>query len=126
MAEFLVHELTHNLLFLDERRHEHYVNPLLLADSASFAVSAVLKIPRPLDRTFHSLIVASEVLAFRKICGEPAHPLVHPSTEALLRACRSTIDDIRGVIRRRPLVTPRFMEMLSRVDEQTSSLLAAA
>jgi hypothetical protein len=118
MSEFLVHELTHNMLFLDERRYEHYIDPQLLADPETFAVSAVLKIPRPLDRTFHSLVVASEVLSFREQTGEPTAPLVHPSTHDLLHACRSTIDGIRAVLARKQLVTPRFMEVLERVDEQ--------
>ena len=126
MAEFLVHELTHNFLFLDERRFEHYVDPQLLVNKDNFAVSAVLKMPRPLDRTFHSLVVASEVLSFREENGEPDEPLVHPPTKELLRACRSTIADIHAVINRRSLVTPRFMEILARVDEQTNTMLALA
>lgn len=126
MAEFLIHELTHNLLFLDERRHEHYVNPQLLSDPAAFAVSVVLKRPRPLDRAFHSLVVASEVLSFRQENGEPNAPLVHPSTYDLLCASRSTIEGIRAVLARNPLVTPRFMEVLERVDEQTKAMSVAA
>jgi len=123
MAEFLVHEFTHNMLFLDERRYEHYKDPQLLADPEMFAVSAVLKIPRPLDRTFHSLVVASEVLSFREENGEPAAPLVHPSTQELLRSCRSTIDGIRAVIARKSLVTPRFLEVLEKVDEQVRGMM---
>jgi hypothetical protein len=117
-AEFLVHELTHNLLFLDERRFEHYVDPRLLVEPQYFALSAVLKIPRPLDRAFHSLVVASEVLAFRAENGEPPDPIVHPSTNDILRACRATIDGIRTVLKMRPLVTLRFMEILGRIETQ--------
>lgn len=121
IAEFLVHELTHNMLFLDERRYEHYVDPRLLVEPENFAVSAVLKRPRPLDRTFHSLVVASEVLAFREENGEPDAPQVHPTTSDLVRACRSTIDDIRAVLVRKSLVTPRFLEILARVEERIGS-----
>jgi hypothetical protein len=127
LSEFLVHELTHNYLFLDERRHEHYVDPHLLADPDTFAVSAVLKRPRPLDRTFHSLVVASEVLSFRAEAGEPSQPLVHPATHDLVNSCRSTIEGIHVVLARKPsLVTPRFLQVLDRVDAQTKSLLIAA
>jgi hypothetical protein len=121
MAEFLVHELTHNILFLDERRYEHYVDPRLLLDEENFAVSAVLKVPRPLDRAFHSLVVAREVLSFREENGAPSAPLLHPPTSNLVLACRSTIDGIRAAIAGKSLVTTRFMEILDRVDEQTGA-----
>lgn len=121
IAEFLVHELTHNMLFLDERRYEHYTDPGALADPDNYAVSAVLKRPRPLDRTFHSLVVASEVLSFRQENGEPEAPFVHPSTQELLHACRTAIEGIRAVISRKSLVSSRFLEILERVDEQTAA-----
>ena len=121
MAEFLVHELTHNMLFLDERRFEHYVNPRLLQEPEIFAVSAVLKVPRPLDRAFHSLVVASEVLSFREENGEPEMPQVHPSTQGLVEACQGTIDSIHAVVSRQVLVTPRFMELLERADAKIHS-----
>lgn len=123
-AEFLVHELTHNMLFLDERRFEHYVDPQVLQQPENFAVSAVLKIPRPLDRAFHSLVVASEVLSFREENGEPETPHVHPSTLDLARACQGTIDGIRAVISRKALVTQRFVDILERVDAKNRSYLA--
>jgi hypothetical protein len=126
IAEFLVHELTHNMLFLDERRYEHYTDPQLLADPETYAVSTVLRRPRPLDRTFHSLVVACEVLSFREENGEPATPLVHPSTQDLLRACRSTIEGIRAVLARRPVASERFLEVLERVDERTKIMSVAA
>lgn len=125
-AEFLVHEFTHNMLFLDERRFEHYVDPQVLQQPENFAVSAVLKIPRPLDRAFHSLVVASEVLSFREENGEPDSPHVHPSTQELARACQGTIDGIRAVIGEKPLVTPRFMDILERVDAKNRRYLAAS
>jgi hypothetical protein len=124
-AEFLVHEFTHNMLFLDERRFEHYVNPQVLQQPENFAVSAVLKMPRPLDRAFHSLVVASEVLAFREENGEPETPQVHPATSELIQACQGTLDGIRAVISQRALVTRRFMEILERVEAKNRSYLAA-
>ena len=124
-AEFLVHEFTHNMLFLDERRFEHYVDPQVLQQPGNFAVSAVLKIPRPLDRAFHSLVVASEVLSFRGENGEPETPQVHPSTWELAHACQGTIDGIRAVISQKALVTPRFMDILEQVDAKNRSHLAA-
>ena len=125
ICEFLVHEFTHNMLFLDERRFEHFRDPLLLQKPENFAVSAVLKIPRPLDRAFHSLVVASEVLSFRDENGEPETPHVHPCTHDLARACQATLDGIRTVIEDKDLVTPRCLEILERVEERNRRYLAA-
>lgn len=125
-AEFLVHEFTHNMLFIDERRFEHYVDPQVLQQPENFAVSAVLKIPRPLDRAFHSLVVASEVLSFRDENGEPEMPHVHPSTLELARACQDTIDGIRAVISQKALVTSRFVDILEQVDAKNRTYLAAS
>jgi HEXXH motif-containing protein len=124
-AEFLVHEFTHNMLFLDERRFEHYVDPQVLQQPENFAVSAVLKIPRPLDRAFHSLVVASEVLSFRDENGEPDAPQVHPGAAELVQACQETSDGIRAVISRKALVTRRFMAILERVEAKNRGYLAA-
>ncbi len=121
IAEFLVHELSHNILFLDERRYEHYADYQALADESTYAKSAVRRTARSLDRTFHSLVVASEVLAFRAEAGEPADPGVHPRSADLRRACVETIDSIRAVTSRRKLVTDRFEEIMQRVE---ASLLA--
>ena len=66
-VEFLVHELTHNLVFLDELRYQHYVSLCEIAKQENFAVSAVLKKPRPLDKVFHSLIVAVDELCLKVV-----------------------------------------------------------
>lgn len=125
-AEFLVHEFTHNMLFFDERRFGHYTDPLLIQQRENFASSAVLKIPRPLDRAFHSLVVANEVLAFREENGEPDSPQVHPSTRELARSCQSTIDGIREVIEGKNLVSSRVWEILARVEAKNRRWLEPA
>jgi len=121
LAEFLVHELSHNLLFWDERRHEHYLDYGALQDPANHALSAVRKIPRTLDRAFHSLVVASEVLCFRGETGEPATSIVHPPSHEMRRACLETIASMRAVITRRELVTPRFLDIVQGIEEKISS-----
>lgn len=117
LAEFLVHELSHNLLFLDERRYEHYKDQKAIMDPKNFPVSAVLKIPRPLDRVFHSLIVASEVLSFRLENGEPESSIVHPPSSELLDSCFDTIESIRVVLAANPaLAAPRLLALVDRVE----------
>ncbi len=126
LAEFLVHELTHNILFLDERRYEHYSDPEALFARENFPVSAVLGIPRPLDRAFHSLVVATEVLCFRAQNGEPDAPVVHPTSPVLLESCFRTAGSIRDVLARGNIVTPRFLAVMDLVEKRLLDLRAAA
>lgn len=121
ISEFLVHELAHNILFIDERRFGHYINHQLLTDKSNYALSAVLKIPRPLDKVFHSLVVANEILNFRQESGEPANPIVHPLSIDILKSCRDTIASIYGITRLSDLVMPRFLEILHQIENHIES-----
>lgn len=125
LEEFLVHELTHNLLFLDERRYEHYRDPEALMAPENFPVSAVLGIPRPLDRAFHSLVVATEVLCFRLRNGVSDTPVVHPTTPVLLESCFRTARSIREVIERVDIVKPRFLDVMDLAEVRLRDLRAA-
>jgi hypothetical protein len=126
LAEFLVHELTHNLLFLDERRYEHYCDAEALLVPSNFSVSAVLGIPRPLDRAFHSLVVAVEVLCFRLENGASSAPVVHPASEVLLDSCVVTAESIRDVLARSDIVTPRFLAVMDLVEARLVGLRASS
>ena len=116
MSEFLVHELAHNMLFIDERRFRHYVDFDDIAKPENYARSAVLMRNRPLDKVFHSLIVAHEVLAFRLENGEPDNPMVHPNTFEMLEAAFVTVDSIKDTISKAELVTDRFIYLLDEVE----------
>ena len=52
-VEFFMHELTHNLLFIDELKYGHYTSLAQLADPENFAPSSILKEKRPLDKALH-------------------------------------------------------------------------
>lgn len=116
MAEFLVHELTHNMLFIDERRYQHYIDFDDIAKPENYARSAILMRPRPLDKVFHSLIVSHEVISFRLENGEPEAPNVHPSNTVMLDAAHDTIESIHGLLSNKSLVTSRFMELLDKIE----------
>lgn len=122
ISEFLVHDLAHNVLFLDERRFGHYWDHTRLAHNSTFALSAVLRIPRPLDKVFHSLVVANEVLAFRQENGEPVSPVVHPPSGELISACEATIASIKAVTANVELVTPRFLEVIGAIENHVESM----
>jgi hypothetical protein len=122
IAEFLVHELTHNLVFLDELCYQHYSDLSAIADEKNYAKSTILNKQRPLDKTFHSLVVAHEVLSYRKEAGESEDPRVHPNSAKMLASCKETISSINSVIDNNSLVTPRFREILSKVEGSLKQL----
>jgi len=117
-VEFIIHELTHNLIFLDELRYKHYLSLSSLAGQENFVTSAILKIPRPLDKVFHSLLVATEILAHRHYwLGEPINPIVHPESAQIHSNCVLTLSEINSLISKKELVTNRFKELLTRTEE---------
>ncbi|MDD9150470.1 MULTISPECIES: aKG-HExxH-type peptide beta-hydroxylase [unclassified Sporolactobacillus] len=66
IIESLVHEFTHNVLYLDENRFGHYVQPEKLNQKQYWLPSAIRNTKRPLDGVAHSILVATEILNLRK------------------------------------------------------------
>ena len=125
VAEFLIHEFTHNMLFLDERRYQHYESLPLLTNRNNFAISAILNKPRPLDKVFHSLVVAYEIVGFRAETGEPEMTIIHPKTSKILESCVTTISSIETLLNASPqkLVTDRFVEILGRIKHKIDEMM---
>lgn len=122
-TEFLVHELTHTSMFLDERRYQHYWDYAALALPENFGCSAVLRRPRPLDKTIHSLVVAAEVLSYRdQIAGHPKNPGLHPSSELMRESCRKSIASILELRNLEKLVTPRVLDLISSSESILNNL----
>jgi len=126
VAEFLVHELAHNLVFIDELCHKHYVDLKEIAKKENYAQSAILNMQRPLDKVFHSLIVGYEVLKFREETGEPSNPVVHPPSSEVRAACLRTIESIDNVIKDKDIVTDRFVYLLNSIRSQFEEVRIAA
>lgn len=122
MAEFLVHELSHNMLFIDERRYQHYIDFDDIAVPENYARSAILMRPRPLDKVFHSLIVSHEVLSFRLENGEPSDPNVHPSSAVMYDAAMETIRTIKELLSKKALVTSRFFDLMDKVESSFEAM----
>lgn len=57
-GEALYHEFIHNSLFLDDMVHRIFLDPKRLGEEDALVTSAILKIRRPLDRSFHAACVA--------------------------------------------------------------------
>jgi hypothetical protein len=125
VAEFLVHELTHNLLFVDELAHGHYQNIETITCKDTYCYSAILNKQRPLDKVFHSLFVAIEVMEFRKaaLSGEVYKKTVHPQTPVMIEHCTKTIESIDVLLENRSdLVQPRFDELFKLAKSKMAKL----
>lgn len=121
MVEFLVHELTHHVVFLDDRLHGHYTPQA--HDREVAAVSAIRGVPRPLPCVFDSLLVSVEVLSLRHgWTGEPAAPLLHPPSPALWSSTWGTLESIRAIPGWEALFAPRGRQLLDAADARLQSL----
>lgn len=111
-TEFLLHELIHNVIFIDELRYRHYISLPRLGEEQNYCLSSILARPRPIDKVFHSLIVALEIVFARlEWLGEPVNPFVHPPTEQILKNIGNTIESLQSISHEN-LVTERFRFLL--------------
>lgn len=111
--EFFIHEATHNLLFLDERRFHHYINYDLVRPVENYAYSAILARPRPIDKVIHSLVVATEICVAREMkLGHPPKPKLHPPTDIILENCFKTIESLKKLEDKVSILTPRGIELV--------------
>lgn len=88
--ELLVHQMTHMLLFIDDRSHEH-----MIGDTKEIMIETGLKYVLggtkfPAYIAFHSYIVGVEVLCFReRATGLHFEGNYHGSTERIIKICDS-------------------------------------
>lgn len=125
LIELMVHELSHNLVFIDELRHLHFTNYKMIALEENFAKSAILKIKRPIDKVFHSIVVAIEVLHMRKNhLSEPKDPKVHPPSDKMISQTREALDSLRSLNQYENLLTERGKLIMQKCDEHLTSFEA--
>ncbi|TCM59378.1 hypothetical protein EC844_14410 [Acinetobacter calcoaceticus] len=125
ITEFLIHELTHNSLFIDERRFGHYCYDSIL-DESTWANSAILKIPRPIDKVIHSIIVSLEIILYRDIAiGHPPKPKLHPPTEVMLKQIDDSIFSVESVLlqNKKEILKERTLNLLENVKNMKNSLV---
>jgi hypothetical protein len=94
-AEFIIHEMTHQILFYDERRFEHYPDYASITNKENYAYSTILNRGRPLDKVVHSLLVGINVLLFReKFFGLNSKPTLHPESHKIIESLEKTFESI--------------------------------
>lgn len=80
------------------RRSLEVVQGIILTPE-SWARSALLKVPRPVDKVIHSIIVATEIVMFsERFLGHPATPLVHPPTPKILTQIAAPLQSVQDMI----------------------------
>ena len=92
-AELLLHELTHHLIFIDERCNEQFNYPEMIKPE-NYALSALLGLRRPMDKVVHSIIVGTEILLARRSFMNLGGVTVHPKTDVLERQVLASIEDV--------------------------------
>lgn len=123
VIEFYVHENAHTSMFLDELRYRHYQDLRVESmDRSRFAVSAVLAVPRPIDKVLHSLVVSTEViLAREEWLGHPESPRLHPPSEPMLASTKATIESLESTS---ATLMPRARHLIEMCRERLDGLQA--
>ena len=114
LTEMLIHELTHHLLFVDELNHPQFQYKRIKLRE-NYALSAILKRQRPLDKVVHSIVVGASIIdARRRFLGNHEPTLIHPATPELEKDVLAAIDSVNTMPNITELITPH---MRSIIDE---------
>jgi hypothetical protein len=121
--EFLIHELGHTLLFLNEWRFGLFTSEERLSEKETYAMSAIRSQLRPMDKAFHSAIVATEVLLLREyVIGHEGEHHVHPDTKNLIPMVQNSIQSIRSVHKRENILTENAISILDRCEKKLNEI----
>ncbi len=123
VLEIMVHESTHNLIFLDELVHTHYTDYDEVRKEENNAWSPSLLKPRPLDKVLHALTVDAEVLQFREqVMGHPKEekPL-HPRSSVMIERMKKSLSTIVGTHREK-ILTERSKMLLQKCVETVDTI----
>jgi hypothetical protein len=124
--EFFVHEMTHNLVFLDEYRYHHYEDYTGMFLEENYAKSAIQAKRRPLDKVFHSILVSTEVLLTRRdLLRHPKSPILHPPTSIMFEKTFESIDNVERNSTVYSLLTSRGKELITTCKEHLKDVRAS-
>ncbi|MDC9613336.1 hypothetical protein PSI19_05425 [Xenorhabdus khoisanae] len=111
VSEFLLHELIHHLLFVDERCHDQF-NYKEIIKPENFSMSALLKKRRPMDKVVHSILVSSEIVIARKEFLKSKEIIIHPDTETLRKNTLLSISEVLNMKNINCLITERVKDFI--------------
>lgn len=124
LREMYVHELTHILLFVDELNYWQF-DYTEIVKRENFARSAILGKVRPLDKSIHSILVATELLlARRRFLGEPEDLTVHPASEVMAANTLKAVESVFGLENIRDITSERLLGFVEQCREHCHSFLS--
>jgi len=122
LMEMYVHELTHNLLFIDELSFEQFDYDEI-AKPENFARSAILLKQRPLDKVIHSIVVSTEILMARQsFLGCPDDLSVHPESDVLAHNALLAIDSLFELENIKDITSERLLDFANQCGEYCESI----
>lgn len=113
-CEFIVHELTHQMLFIDDLISNHF-HPVAYKVQCS---SSIRGTRRSAFAAFHSLAVTANVLNFRKsigIVGMKNNITLHPNTPSMIAGAMSAIESIQDNQLKHKILTDRGVDIFKRI-----------
>lgn len=123
IVEMLLHELTHHLLFIDERNYPHF-DYGLIGHRGNRAFSAILNMSRPVDKVAHSIVVATELILGRsRFLPENNPRTVHPQTDKMIADVLTAHASITNIESAEQLLRPRISEILTRCLTACTALI---
>ncbi|MBX9889740.1 MAG: hypothetical protein K2X94_00510 [Amoebophilaceae bacterium] len=122
--EFICHELTHMLMFLDEHRFTHFIDIYAAAQKENYSVSAILAKNRPLDKVLHSIVVSVEIILSRNkvFKNQNQSNVLHPDTSTLIRQTRQSITKILAMINIKSMLSHRAFDLLEKCSKTIENL----
>jgi hypothetical protein len=121
--EFMVHEMTHTMMFVDELCYKHYSSFEIMINPKNYATSSIVRKARPLDKVIHALVVANEVLSFRKkVTGNIVGCKLHPPDNLLIAGAMKSIGSLREMKNLSEICTPRSLELINICEKNLKEL----
>lgn len=125
VAECLVHESTHILLWLDELRYGHHPDPWATGQIEEFGLTSITGSLMSATVVFHSYVTAAEIVSLRRHQGQdwvdgghgPATVIAQRTTDAYANLMfRSDLDDH---------FTPRALDLIESAHTSLETAAAA-
>lgn len=124
ICEMFIHETAHQLVSLDEYRYGHYSDMSAMINPENYAISAIRRVNRPLNKVIHGLVVAFEILAYRKTLENFNLSIrIHPATDMLTTQIFESLNSINQVNRKRTILTPRASEICYLIENKMHTIV---
>jgi hypothetical protein len=122
IMEMLIHEMTHNLVFIDELNFGLFEYPEM-TKIENWARSSILKRKRPMDKVVHSIVVSTEILHARAAYLPNAEPLsAHPDSASMKESTLAAIDSVLTHPNRDAICQPRAIELVEKSRQHVLNL----